>query len=207
MQVSYHDGMVKQSFSHELEQWLKGKEPKTLNSLEKIFSERSFAIIILILMAFPALPLPTGGITHVFEIIVMLLSLEMIAGRKTIWLPKKWRQRELGQSIQGKFIPALIRYIRWFERISNPRLQKFVESRYFMRVAGLITLIFAVGAFIAPPFVGLDTLPALGAVVVALSIILGDIVVFIIGCLLGAIGLGLVLALGSVSVNIVRHFL
>jgi hypothetical protein len=34
-----------------------------------------------------ALPLPTGGATHVFEIIAMLLALELIAGRDQIWLP------------------------------------------------------------------------------------------------------------------------
>ena len=71
-------GAVKHSFSKELEKWLKSPGKKTLSNLEKIFGEKSFAIAFLILMSPAALPLPTGGITHVFEIIVMLLALSAL---------------------------------------------------------------------------------------------------------------------------------
>jgi len=58
-----------------------------LGSLIELFQERSFAILFVLLLGVPALPLPTGGATHVFEIIAMLLALELIAGRGEIWLP------------------------------------------------------------------------------------------------------------------------
>ena len=33
--------------------------------------------------------------THVFEVITMLLALELIVGRRRIWLPQRWRRVEL----------------------------------------------------------------------------------------------------------------
>lgn len=199
--------MAQQLFSKELENWLKGGSKKTLLSLEEVFQERSFAIIIVLLMAVPALPIPTGGVVHVFEAIVMLLTLEMIAGRQTIWLPKKWRQKELGQTMQGKFIPYLIRRIRWLEKLSRPRLKGFMLSTNFGRVAGLVVLIFTTAAFFAPPFSGLDTIPALGAVVVGLSLLLGDMLLFIVGTIIGTVGIGLIFLLGSATVNIFQRFI
>ena len=68
--------------SDELERWLTGDGEKTLGSLIQLFEEKSFAILFVVLLGVPALPLPTGGATHVFEIIAMLLALELIAGRE-----------------------------------------------------------------------------------------------------------------------------
>lgn len=186
-------------FSDQLEEWLNSNNKKTFNGLMTVFAERSFAITILLLMSVPALPLPTGGVTHLFEIIVMLLSLEMIVGRRTIWLPKRWLHIRLGETLQGKAIPFIIKRVRWFERFSRPRLKYVIDHGIFTRLAGIIILIFSVFAFIAPPFSFLDTLPALGAVVVALSLILSDIVMFLLGTLIGSIGLTLVITLGSAT--------
>ncbi len=199
-------GMVQSTFSRELESWLKQKGPKTLGSLVAVFKERSFAIIILVLMAFPALPLPTGGITHVFELITMLIAGEMVVGMHGVWLPRSWLQKELGPFVQGKFIPYLIRRVRWFERFSRPRFNDLLQRQSFGRITGGLLLLFALGAFLAPPFSGLDTLPALGAVMLALSLILGDITIFAGGIAVGAIGLGLVLAFGTVTVDLIKHF-
>jgi hypothetical protein len=46
------------------------------------------------------------------------------------------------------------------------------EQRWFLRLLGLLFVALAIAAAFAPPFSGLDTLPALGAVAVALAIIL-----------------------------------
>src|SRR6266404_6029459 len=50
--------------SNQLEAWLSDDRPKTLGSLIDVFGEGSFAIVFVLLMAVPALPLPTGGVTH-----------------------------------------------------------------------------------------------------------------------------------------------
>jgi hypothetical protein len=67
-----------------------------------------------------ALPLPTGGATHVFEIIAALLAPELIAGRKQVWLPERWRKFELAGERQQRFINGLMKMIRRLERFSSP---------------------------------------------------------------------------------------
>src|SRR5579871_3256472 len=97
-----------QPFSSQLEQWLQSTKPKTIAGLVELSGDKGFALIFLVLMAIPALPLPTGGVTHVFELITALLALEMIAGRQTVWLPKKWSNRQLGKGTLQKTLPKLI---------------------------------------------------------------------------------------------------
>ena len=60
--------------SHALESWLEGDGEKTVGSLIGVFDEKSFAILFVVLLGVPALPLPTGGATHVFELIAIVLA-------------------------------------------------------------------------------------------------------------------------------------
>jgi hypothetical protein len=190
-------------FSDDLEAWLASPGKKSIGDLTDVFEEKSFAIALLLLMITAALPVPTGGITHVFELITMLLALEMIFGRRTIWLPERVLRRELGPATTQKAIPFIARRVRWFERFARPRLARVLDQRLVLSALGVVILLLTVGAFVAPPFSGLDTLPALGVVVIALSLILEDAVVTIAGIAIGAAGVALEIALGSA----ILHFL
>lgn len=191
------DSHEEEPFSETLQNWLKSDEEKTVGSLGTAFSEKSFALTFFILMALPALPLPTGGLTHIFEIITMLLALELIALRRSIWLPEKWKNKAIGKNTQTKMIPALAKIIRRTERFSKPRMSGFLESALARVGFGISTLIFAIAAFAAPPFSGLDTPPSLGVIIVSLGFILEDVVVVIAGFILGIVGVGITIALGA----------
>ena len=191
-------------FSHGLESWPRSDGTKTLGELTTVFGEKSFAVAILLLMFLPALPLPTGGVTHVFEAITVLLAAQMVLGRKTIWLPERWRRRELGATTTDKAIPFIVRRIRQVERFSRPRGARLFDQGWMTWFLGLVLIVFAVGAALAPPFSGLDTLPALGAVLVALSIVLRDVVVLAIGIFLGVGGVILILTVGAALVRLLR---
>jgi len=191
-----------QDFSDELQAWLESPGKKTIGDLARVFEEKGFAILFLLLMCIPALPLPTGGVTHVFEVITMLLALELIVGRRTPWLPQRFLKRELGPATQKKAIPFIVRRIKWFERFSRPRFRRTLDNRLTLSLFGVVILGLAVTAFVAPPFSGLDTLPALGVVVIALSLILEDALVTLIGLAIGAAGVILVIVLGSAAAHL-----
>ncbi len=91
----------------------------------------------------------------------------------------------------GKAVPFISRRIRWFEKFSEPRLAGLFNQRWFIRILGLVIIVFTIGAFIAPPFSGLDTLPALGVVIICLAIVLEDVVVLAVGGAIGAGGIAL----------------
>jgi hypothetical protein len=190
--------------SGELEDWLEGEEPKTLGSLIEVFGERSFAIIFALLMALPALPLPTGGATHVLEVITALLALELVAGRRAIWLPERWKRLELATPARRKIITALLKRIRQLERISRPRGRWLFGHRLSGVVFGLVVLALTATAFLAPPFSGLDTLPSIGVVVLAVGVLLTDYVLAIAGVVVGALGMVAVIGFGSLVVKAVK---
>jgi hypothetical protein len=195
---------TQRDFSDRLEEWLKSDAPKTLGDLDDTFGEKSFAVTILLLMFLPALPLPTGGVTHVFEVIAVVIAFQMVLGRRTLWLPKRWKRRELGATITGKAVPFIIRRVRWFEKRSRPRLVAIFRHRIFLRVIGLVICGLTVSAALAPPFSGLDTLPAIGVVTISLAIILEDAAVLAIGALIGTGGVVLIVTIGAALAHFIR---
>jgi len=195
------DFEIPEKVSDQLERWLGGDGEKTLGSLIDLFEEKSFAIVFVLLLGVPALPLPTGGATHVFEIIAVLLALELIAGRKEIWLPRRWRKLELAGDRQQRFIAALMKTIRRLERLSRPRLRFLFDHRLSNVVFGLLAAGGSAGAFLAPPFTGLDTLPALGVVLLSLGVLLEDVLVVIAALVVGVAGVALEVVLGSAAIH------
>ena len=190
--------------SDRLEGWFRSPGPKTLGSLTELFQEKSFAVLFVLLLALSALPLPTGGVTHVFELIAMLLALELIAGRKTVWLPERWRRRELGGVERKGSSERLLRWIRWLERHSRPRLGFLLTHRLSGVVFGALVFVLTLTAFVAPPFTGLDTLPSLGVVLLSLGVLLDDSLLALVGVVVGAIGVLLVVILGKLAYGGVR---
>jgi hypothetical protein len=189
------------SVSRELEGWLQSDGEKTLGSLVELFEEKSFAILFVILLGVPALPLPTGGATHVFEIIAVLLAVQLIAGRDHIWLPERWRRLELAGPRQRRFIAGLMKMIRRLERLSRPRLRFLFDHRLSNIVFGLLVIAGCAGAFLAPPFTGLDTLPALGVVLLSLGVLLEDFLLVVLGVAVGIAGVFLEIVLGKAAVK------
>ena len=184
-------------FSDQLEMWLKSDKPKTIAELETVFGERTFAVLFLLFMALPALPIPTGGITHIFEIITMIVSLGLVAGRTKIWIPKFLSRRALPKSLIKKLLPLMMRRVRWFEKHSSHRGAGLIKSRWFRSFAGLCVFGATLGAFLAPAFSGLDTLPSLGVVSMAIGMIVGDMILFFAGTLVGALGTILEITVGA----------
>jgi hypothetical protein len=189
------------SVSRELERWLQSDGEKTLGSLVELFEEKSFAIVFVVLLAVPALPLPTGGATHVFEVIAVVLAAELIAGRTQIWLPQRWCRLELAGPRQQRFIAGLMKLIRRLERFSRPRLRWLFEHHLSNIVFGVLVIAGCAGAFFAPPFTGLDTLPALGVVLISLGVLLEDFLVVVLGLAVGAAGVLLEILLGKAVID------
>ncbi len=183
--------------SVQLEEWLKSDRQKSIGDLVETFGPRSFAILFMILMALPALPLPTGAVSHVLEILTMLPALELMVGRTEVWIPRRFQDRELKGLSGPKFSNALLKRIRWFEKFSRPRMAGLLEHRVTGMGFGAIVFVLALTAFLAPPFSGLDTLPSLGVVILSLGVLLGDIVIAGGGVGIGVLGVVVVIGLGK----------
>jgi hypothetical protein len=188
--------------SEQIERWLASEGAKTLGGLVDMFEEKSFALVFILLLAVPALPLPTGGATHVFEIIAVLVALQLVVGRDKIWLPQRWRRVDLGAGgRRTRFIGGLMKVIRWVERLSRPRFTFLFDHAASNTVFGVLVIAGCVAAFAAPPFTGLDTLPSLGVVLLSLGVLLEDVVVVALALVVGVAGVLLELVLGKAAIQ------
>jgi hypothetical protein len=188
--------------SDQLEAWMTSDRHKTVGDLVDTFGPSSFAVLFVVLMAFPALPLPTGGVSHVLEVVAMLLALELIIGRREVFIPERYRDKELKGLTNTRFQRALLKRIRWLERFSRPRLSRLLELRITRMGIGIVVFGLCLTAFLAPPFSGLDTIPSLGVVVLSLGVLLRDFVIAAIGTAIGAVGVLLVVFLGRAVLSL-----
>jgi hypothetical protein len=151
-----------------------------------------------------ALPLPTGGATHVFEVVAVLLALQLIAGREQIWLPQRWCNLQLASPAKQRFLTTLMRTIRWLERFSRPRLRFVFGHRVTNLVFGVLVVAGTLAAFLAPPFSGLDTLPSMGVVLLSLAVLLEDFAFVIAALVIGTAGVFLEIFLGGAAIRGIR---
>ena len=188
--------------SEQIERWLASDGDKTLGGLIEVFQEKSFALSFILLLGVSALPLPTGGATHVFELIAMFVALQLVAGRNKIWLPERWCKLDLGTGGgRTRFVKGLMKVIRWIERFSRPRSRFLFDHEASNTVFGLLVIAGSLGAFLAPPFTGLDTLPSLGVVLVSLGVVLEDFAVVVLGLIVGGAGILLEIVLGKAAIR------
>ena len=62
-------------------------------------------------------------------------------------------------------------------------------------------------AFLAPAFSGRDTVPSLDVVVIGLGVLMRDLLVALVGALLGAIGVATILVIGNLEVETAKQLL
>ena len=172
--------------SDELEHWLGGDQPKTLGNIIELFGERSFALIFVLLMVLPALPLPTAGATHVLKAVTMLVALQLVVGRRCIWLPARWKEARACRTLEAEAVDSGAAAHPLVRAISRPRAGRLFEHRVTRSVFGALVLGLTLSAFLAPPFSGLDTLPSFGVVVIGLGALMRDLLVALLGALFGA---------------------
>jgi hypothetical protein len=137
----------------------------------------------------------------------MLVALQLVVGRRCVWLPARGQRLKLAAPSRQKLVTALLRRIRWFERFSRPRASRLFEHRVTRSVFGALVFGLAPSAFLAPPFSGLDPLSSLGVVVIGLGVPLRDLLLALLGALLGAIGVATILAIGNFAVETAKHVL
>ena len=193
-----------QPVSDQIESWLNDDADSTLGSLAEHFGKKSFALLFIFLLGFSALPIPTGGATHVFDIVAVLVAAQLVVGRKQIWIPRRWQGIALGGERQQRVLNWLLRFIRFLERFSRPRMRGLLGNRASNAGFGLAVIALTAAAFFAPPFSGLDTLPALGVVLISLGVLLEDIVLVGLGAAVGVGGVVLEVTVGKAAISWVK---
>ena len=94
-----------------------------------------------------------------------------------------------------------MKMIRRLEKVTRPRLRVLFHHRLSSVVFGVLVIGGWVAAFFAPPFTGLDTLPALGVVLLSLAVLLEDFLLAVVSFAVGAAGVFLSVFLGTAAID------
>lgn len=154
----------------------------TLRELIDILSERAFGLTLLFL----ALPNAIGltlipGISTIFGIPIILISLQLILGKDHLPLPKKLANYKLKRQDCLTFIAFSHPYIERLENFTKPRLLWF-SSNMGLRITGMFSLI--LGIIIALPLPFGNFLGGISLLVLALGLAQDDGIFILIGYIL-----------------------
>ncbi|NJN71539.1 MAG: exopolysaccharide biosynthesis protein [Limnothrix sp. RL_2_0] len=157
--------------SKELERYFFEEDRGETVSLAQIIAlaeEKVFGIVLL-LLAFPsALPIPAPGYSTPFGVLIFVVAVQLIMGRKKLWLPLSWQKKtlktETAQGVLQKGLPIL----KKIEAIAHPRFPMVCQSTGGKLVMGVAIAIMATSMMI--PIPGTNTLPAMSIFLIAFGL-------------------------------------
>jgi hypothetical protein len=177
--------------SQELERFFfeeKRDKTVTLNDILEIAEERIFGFLFLILSLPSALPVPAPGYSTPFGLLLLLLAVQLIVGRRTPWLPKKMANHPIELPLAQKFIKAGIPWLKRIEVLTRPRLSAVCTSLPGRVIIGIFIALMSISMMI--PIPGTNTLPAMGIFVTAFGLQEDDGAISLAGltlCVMGGI--------------------
>jgi hypothetical protein len=158
----------------------------TLADVLALAGERTFGFLFVLLALPSALPIPAAGYSVPFGVVMLLLSLQLIVGKKTPWLPSRVLNHQFPlEQVQG-LVKAGIPWMQRIEQFSKPRLLPVCTSRTGQAVMGMAIALMAISMMI--PIPGTNTLPAMGIFVTGFGLLDDDGAISLAGIALCAMG-------------------
>lgn len=164
-----------------------GSGSMTLGELLAAMGRTSFAFAILFL-SLPALtPIP-GPFGMFFGSCLAIVSLQIIAGKRSIWLPQMLAQRRLSASAVELVVRHTSPLVARVEAILRRDRLKRLTGRKAEMLLGVPVFLLAVAVALPIPFG--NFLPVAALVVIALGLMERDGLATLFGILLAAVALG-----------------
>lgn len=153
-----------------------------VDALLEAFHERGFGFFLFLIALPAALPLPALGINTVIALPLLLLTVQQMIGRHTIWVPKSLRSKTLKKTTLDKLIDSALPYVQKGEALIRPRLG-FLTQGVFSYLIGLMGFIMALSVALPVPLT--NTVPSFGIAAMAVGVLMRDGVAVLAGALIG----------------------
>lgn len=160
-----------------------------LQTINLFLGRRSIGALLLILALPMWLPIPAPGISVAFGVPLILVSAQLLVGRRSAWLPRWLARRSLARSELRTLIAKTRPTLRTLERIVRPRLA-WLAADWAMFPVGAICLILSL--VIALPIPLGHMVPGAAISFLALGLIERDGLAVAVGLITAALGLAMV---------------
>lgn len=142
----------------------------SMGDLVEHFGRRAFGAVLFLFAILNLFPWPPGG-TTITGAPLLLISLQVAWGRRTVWLPRALLGRGVEAAAFRKGLDKLLPWLERVEKVSRPRLS-FLFGPVGDRVLGGVCVLLAL--VIVLPIFGGNFLPAVAASFLALSLVQRD---------------------------------
>jgi len=165
--------------------------------------ERAFGLFLLVLALPCCIPF-LYGVPQVVALPLMFVAVQLLAGRRTPWLPRRLGARTVSaealENLAGRARP----WLRRIETVSRPRLSALTRAP-LDRFAGLALVIFS--ASILVPLPGTNTVPGIAVVIASVGLLQRDGLLVVLGSILGMVWIATLLLAGATLVSLIRPWL
>lgn len=162
------------------------------SSLFHASPKRGFGLAFLLTSLPSALPVPAPGYSTPFGILILLLTLQMLSGQNSPWMPEWALKKQLSPSVTEAIKKFSTRIFQLSEIFIKPRLN-FLNGKPLMWLAGVTIASMALLMII--PIPGTNTLPAMIVFATGLALAEEDGVLLIASIVGGLIAAALYFAL------------
>lgn len=171
------------------------RERVKLADLLAVLDERAFGVLMLILSLPNAVGLGTiPGLSTVFGVPQIFVSLQMIVGARQPWLPDLVLERSIAMKDFRTMVVKAEPYLARLERLLRPRLA-VISTRLVERLLGVMLLLLSITVALPIPFANQP--PAVAQALLALGLIEQDGVAVLVGLIVAVIALAIAALVGG----------
>ena len=173
----------------------------TLGELAEFLGDRSIGGLLLVLALPMALPVPAPGLSVLFGVPLIVISVQLALGYRRAWLPARLARRSVSRSTFLTIIDRILPTLRRIERIVRPRA-RWLAGPWTRVPVGIICLILAI--IITLPMPLGHVIPGTAISILALGLIERDGVAIALGIFTAVFGLAIVMVASAGILNTAR---
>ncbi|QYY36213.1 exopolysaccharide biosynthesis protein [Ruficoccus sp. ZRK36] len=173
------------SLSESLRSIVSGQSEKvSLGEIVDAIEDKQFGMLLILLSIPSALPVPAAGYSTPFGIAILILGLQMLAGRRIPWLPQKMREKSFSRQKLSGMIGKASGFFRWVEKLVRPRLS-WLSGRAGYRLIALLVIFMSL--LMCLPIPSTNTAPAMVIFLIGIGLCEDDGLFALGACALGIV--------------------
>ena len=114
----------------------------SISEITLAVGEKGFGLLLIVLSLPSALPIPAPGYSTPFGVVMALIALQMMSGRKAIWLPHRLGTIRIKLKLANTMLGTASKFLSKIEPYIRPR-QKWIRGRVGHASLALVVLIMA----------------------------------------------------------------
>ncbi|NCG09456.1 MAG: exopolysaccharide biosynthesis protein [Verrucomicrobia bacterium] len=133
-------------------------ENQSIGHLSRGIGDKGFGLLLVILSLPSAFPVPAPGYSTPFGIAIMLIALQILSGRHSLWLPQRIQKVKIPASLCQRMASAAAKFLNATEHWIKPR-HRWIASR--TGHAALATVVAIMASLMILPIPLTNTFPAI----------------------------------------------